>query len=283
MHSPYSPTEVRILYELAHRDGLTAALLARELGLDPAYLSRILAKFEDGGLLERVRSEADGRARILRLTDKGRATFEPLDRRSREEVAQWLAELDEAQQQQLLEAMRTIEGLLDKSHGLKYAEPFYLREPQPGDLGWIVHRQAVLYHQEYGWDESYEALVAEIVSDFVKNYDPARERCWVAERQGEIVGSVFLVKHPDHPQEVAKLRLLYVEPSARGLGLGRRLVQECERFARRAGYKKIALWTNSVLTAARHIYETEGYRLVKEEAHHSFGQDLVGETWEKAL
>src|SRR5579885_2083984 len=250
LHSPYSLTEARILFELAHRDDLTASDLCRELGLDPGYLSRILASFEQRGLVEKARSESDGRQRLLCLTPAGQEAFALLDRRARDEIADLLSNLDEGEQARLLEAMETIERVLDKQQGFKFAEPFYLRPHESGDMGWVVHRHGVLYAQEYGWDQHFEALVAQIVSDFITNYDPARERCWIAEMGGEIVGSVFVVRASD---EVAKLRLLLVEPRARGVGLGNRLVEECIRFARRAGYKKLSLWTNSVLVAARHI------------------------------
>jgi DNA-binding MarR family transcriptional regulator/N-acetylglutamate synthase-like GNAT family acetyltransferase len=278
LHSPYSLTEARILFEIAHRDDLTASDVSRELGLDPGYLSRILARFERQGLIGKARSETDGRQRLLSLTPEGKDAFSLLDNRSREEVAEMLGDLSEGDQRRLLEAMRTIEGVLSK--GFKFSEPFILRLHEPGDMGWVVHRHGVLYAQEYGWDERFEALVAQIVADFINNYDPAKERCWIAEMNGEIVGCVFVVKAGD---TVAKLRLLLVEPEARGLGLGTRLVEECIRFARRSGYKTLTLWTNSVLDAARHIYQEQGFELVEEEAHHSFGHELVGENWELAL
>jgi DNA-binding MarR family transcriptional regulator/N-acetylglutamate synthase-like GNAT family acetyltransferase len=278
LHSPYSLTEARVLFEIAHRDDLTASDVSRGLGLDPGYLSRILARFERQGLIGKARSETDGRQRLLSLTPEGKDAFSLLDDRSREEVAEMLGDLSEGDQRRLLEAMRTIEGVLSK--GFKFSEPFILRPHEPGDMGWVVHRHGVLYAQEYGWDERFEALVAQIVADFINNYDPARERCWIAEMNGEIVGCVFVVKAGD---TVAKLRLLLVEPEARGLGLGTRLVEECIRFARRSGYKTLTLWTNSVLDAARHIYQEQGFELVEEEAHHSFGHELVGENWELAL
>ena len=278
LHSPYSLTEARILFEIAHRDDLTGSDLSRELGLDPGYLSRILARLEQRGLIDKARSETDGRQRLLSLTPEGRDAFSLLDERSREEVAEMLSELPEGDQRRLLEAMQTIEGVLTR--GLKFSEPFFLRQHEPGDMGWVVHRHGVLYAQEYGWDERFEALVAQIVADFINNYDPAKERCWITEMNGEIVGCVFVVRASD---TVAKLRLLLVEPKARGLGLGTRLVEECIRFARRSGYKTLTLWTNSVLDAARHIYEEQGFELVDEEEHHSFGRDLVGQNWELAL
>ncbi len=278
LHSPYSLTEARILFEVAQRADLTASELGRALGLDAGYLSRTLAALEGRRLLEKVRSESDGRQRLLRLTPDGEAAFALLDRRSRDEVGEMLDGLGNGDQQRLLVAMGTIEGVLDK--GLKYAEPFFLRTHEPGDMGWIVHRHGVLYAQEYGWDERFEALVAQIVSDFITAYNPARERCWIAEMNGQVVGSVFVVQADD---TTAKLRLLLVEPTARGLGLGSRLVEECIRFARRAGYQKLMLWTNSVLVEARRIYEKAGFALVAAEEHHSFGHDLVGETWELVL
>lgn len=280
LHSPYSLTEARILFDLAQRDDLTATELGRALGLDAGYLSRTLARLEQQGLVDRTRSEDDGRARLLRLTAAGRDAFALLDRRSREEVAEMLSDLGEGDQRRLLAAMRTIEGILDKGVRFKYAEPFFLRPHEPGDMGWVVHRHGALYAQEYGWDERFEALVAGIVSEFINHYDPRRERCWIAEMNGEIVGSVFVVRASE---TVAKLRLLLVEPSARGLVLGTRLVEECIRFARRAGYQKMVLWTNSVLVDARRIYERAGFTLVAQEAHHSFGHDLIGETWELDL
>jgi DNA-binding MarR family transcriptional regulator/N-acetylglutamate synthase-like GNAT family acetyltransferase len=280
LHSPYSLTEARILFELAQRADLSAADLARTLGLDTGYLSRTLAQLEEHGLIGKIRSESDGRQRLLSLTPEGQAAFILLDRRSRDEVADLLNGLGEEEQQRLLAAMRAIEGILDRGTGFKFAEPFVIRQHEPGDMGWVVHRHGVLYSQEYGWDVHFEALVAGIVSEFITHFNPARDRCWIAEMNGEIVGSVFVV---DAGDGVAKLRLLLVEPKARGLGLGRRLVQECIRFARRAGYRKQVLWTNSVLVGARHIYQKAGFTLVAEEAHHSFGADLVGETWELPL
>jgi DNA-binding MarR family transcriptional regulator len=276
--SPFSLTEVRVLYELAHRRKPTATELAGVLGLDTGYLSRILRGFQRRGLIDKTPSQADGRETLLSLTGKGRRTFAPLDARSSAEIGGLLRRLAPAGQIRLVEAMRTIETLLGAEPERRV--PFLLRPHQSGDMGWVVHRHGVLYAQEYGWDEQFEALVAEIVAAFIRNFDPKRERCWIGEREGEIVGSVLLVKQS---KTVAKLRLLLVEPTARGLGLGSRLVGECERFARQTGYRKIVLWTNSVLRAARHIYEEAGYRLVHEERHHSFGHDLIGETWELDL
>ena len=278
LHSPYTLTEARILFELGHRDHLTASDLCRELGLDPGYLSRILARLEQQGLLEKVRPDRDGRQRLLQLTPQGSNAFALLDQRSRDEVSEMLFDLSDEEQQRLLKAMQTIESVLTK--GLKYSDPFFLRSHEPGDMGWVTHRHGALYAQEYGWDEHFEALVAQIVADFINNYKPERERCWIAEMDGEIIGSVFVVQSSE---TVAKLRLLLVEPKARGLGLGTRLVEECIRFARRRGYQKLMLWTNSILVEARHIYKKTGFKLVAEESHHSFGHDLIGETWELIL
>ncbi len=278
LHSPYTLTEARILFELGHRDHVTASDLCRELGLDAGYLSRILARLEQQGLLEKVRPDNAARQRLLRLTAEGRNAFALLDPRSVDEVSEMLNELSEEEQQRLLKAMQTIESILTK--GLKYPEPFFLRSHEPGDMGWVTHRHGALYAQEYGWDEHFEALVAQIVADFINNYNPERERCWIAEMDGEIVGSVFVVQGSE---TVAKLRLLLVEPKARGLGLGTRLVEECIRFARRRGYQKLMLWTNSVLLEARHIYKKTGFELIAEDAHHSFGHDLIGETCELVL
>jgi DNA-binding MarR family transcriptional regulator/GNAT superfamily N-acetyltransferase len=278
LHSPYTLAEARVLFEVASHDAPTASGLSRELGLDPGYLSRILARLGQRGLVDKVPSETDGRRRILGLTAAGRDAFSLLDRRSREEVAEMLDGLSEGDRERLLGAMRIIEGVLDR--GLKFSEPFVLRPPEPGDMGWVVQRHGALYAREYGWDETFEALVARIVADFIDGYDPAGERCWIAEMDGENVGCVFVVKENDR---AAKLRLLLVDPRARGLGLGTRLVEECVRFARNRGYEKLTLWTNSVLVSARRIYEEQGFRLAEEEKHHSFGKDLVGQNWELEL
>lgn len=278
LHSPFTLTEARILFELGNRNSVTASDLCRELGLDPGYLSRILARLEQQGLLEKVRPDNDGRQRLLLLTSEGRNAFTLLDQRSRDEVSELLNELNDEEQRSLLKAIQTIENLL--THGLKYSEPYILSHHKSGDMGWVVHRHGVLYAQEYGWNEHFEALVAQIVADFIKNYNPERERCWITEMDGEIVGSVFVV---EASETVAKLRLLLVEPKARGFGIGTRLVEECIRFAQSHGYKKLVLWTNSVLLEARHIYEKAGFKLIAEDAHHSFGHDLIGETWELAL
>lgn len=280
LRSPFTLSEVRILYELAHHERTTATHLRRELGLDAGYLSRVLAGFQTRGLIRRQPAREDRRRSLLTLTHRGQKAFAQFNAASRIEIESMLAPLPSADQGRLVQAMATIEGLLGApaEHKVRYI----LRPPQPGDMGWIVHRHGVLYAGEYGWNEQFEALVAEIVADFVRRFDPARERAWMAERAGEIVGSVLLVKHPKR-KSVAKLRLLLVEPSARGLGIGRRLVQECSRFARQVRYRRITLWTNSVLTAARRIYEQEGYQLVDEQPHETFGKKLVGQTWELEL
>jgi DNA-binding MarR family transcriptional regulator/GNAT superfamily N-acetyltransferase len=278
LQSPFSLTEARVIYELAQHEATTATELGQDLGLDAGYLSRILGRFQKGSLIVKRRSENDGRQVILSLTEVGKEAFAMLDARSRDQIEAMLAELSAEDQTRLASAMRTIEGLLGSRTEKRV--PYILHPPQPGDMGWVVQRHGSLYAQEYGWDEHFEALVAEIVAHFVRNYDPKRERCWIAERDGENVGSVFLVKGPE---TAAKLRLLLVEPKARGLGIGARLVDECIRFARQAGYSKITLWTNSVLLAARHIYKKAGFSLVKEEPHQSFGHDLISETWELEL
>jgi DNA-binding MarR family transcriptional regulator/N-acetylglutamate synthase-like GNAT family acetyltransferase len=276
--SRFSLTEVRVLYELAHREKPMATELAKDLGLDAGYLSRVLSGFDKRGWLDKKPCDADGRQTLLSLTSQGRKVLAPLDARSREEVSKILAGLSAAEQNRLIDAMHTIEQLLGSQ---SIQEPAYILRPhQPGDMGWVVHRHGVLYAQEYRWDEHFEALVAEIVAKFVQNFDPKRERCWIAEKDGEIVGSVFLVKHS---KTVAKLRLLLVEPAARGLGIGKRLVAECVRFARQAGYKKITLWTQSSLRAARGIYERAGFCLVEHHRHRSWGHDLVAETWDLVL
>jgi len=246
--------------------------------LDAGYLSRILSGFQKHGLIRKRPSEADGRRRLLRLTERGREAFAPLEARSRSEIGAMLGGMSIAGQERLVEAMRAIERLL--SFRPDPVVPYLLRPPQPGDMGWVVHRHGVLYAREYGWDERFEALVAGIVAKFIQQYDPRVERCWIAERDGEVVGCVFLVRESE---EVAKLRLLLVEPEARGLGIGSRLVEECIRFARQAGYLKITLWTNDVLNSARRIYEAMGFQLVHEKPHRSFGHDLVGQTWELML
>lgn len=278
LNSQFSLTEARVIYELAHHDQTTASALGEELGLDAGYLSRMLQGFKKHGLLDKQPSETDRRQSVLRLTKAGQAAFAVLNARSQQQIAAMLARLSAEDQQRLVAAMHTIEDLLGARPAPRV--PYILRPHQPGDMGWIVHRHGVLYTQEYGWDEHFEALVAGIVAKFVEDYQPKRERCWIAEMGGEIVGSVFLVHQSD---TVAKLRLLLVEPKARGLGIGSRLVDECVRQARQFGYAKITLWTNSVLTAARHIYQQAGFQLISQEAYHGFGHDLISETWELEL
>ena len=278
LNSPFSLTEVRVLYELSHRERPTASELSRELGLDAGYLSRILRHFEGQGLIARTSSEADARQSHLHLTKQGQQAFAPLNARADEEIAAMLGGLSAVEQRRLVEAMREIEGALGAPP--EPGRPYLIRTHQPGDLGWVVHRHGLLYAREYGWDEQFEALVAEIVAKFIRHQDPKRERCLIAEREGEILGSALVVKKT---ATVAALRLLLVEPKARGQGIGRSLLGECRRFARRAGYLKLTLWTNSVLQAARRLYEEAGFSLVREEPHHSFGHDLIGQTWELKL
>jgi DNA-binding MarR family transcriptional regulator/GNAT superfamily N-acetyltransferase len=276
--SPFSLSEARVLYELAHRDDLAAKEIGTELGLDPGYLSRIVQKLEDEGLITRKPLPADRRQYRLSLTAKGRQAFARLNLASQNEVAAMLAALSPGDTIRLTQAMATIEELLAPQ--ARERRSFLLRSHRVGEMGWVVASQASAYAEEYGWDISYEALVAEICAEFIKNYDAAREHCWIAEVDGEPVGSVFLVKGSD---EVAKLRLLLVDRKVRGLGVGRSLVEQCVRAAREKGYKKMTLWTQSILVAARAIYKSVGFRCVAEEKHHSFGVDLVGETWEMEL
>lgn len=274
--SEFSLTEVRILYELAHRPALSMSDLCRELNLDAGYVSRVVSGFDKKGLIVKTRSAADARVGQLALTDKGRAAFAPLDDASRNEVVAVLKQLPEPAQKQLLDAMNEIQNLL----GDKGSAGYVLRDPMPGDMGLVVANQAVVYAQEYGWNSEYEALVAEIVAKFIRDFDRTCERCWIAEKDGKMVGSVFVVRQDE---TTAKLRLLYVDAGTRGLGIGRRLVDECLRFAKQVGYKRMMLWTNSVLADARRIYEKAGFQLVEEEKHHSFGKDLVGQVWARDL
>lgn len=271
--SGWSLSEARVLYELANHEVLTAGDLTTTLAIDAGYLSRMLTRFEREGLIERRRSDADGRVAYLVMTDKGRKAFAELDRLSQTAAETTLTPLPECRRGELVDALRRVETVLAREHA---AGGVTLRGHRPGDMGWIVHRQAALYAHEYGWDESYEALICEVAASFLRNFDPGRERCWIAERGGEIVGSVFCVRESD---QAAKLRLLYVEPSERGAGLGSRLLGECIAFASEKGYARLNLWTNSVLTAARRIYERAGFALIREEPHHSFGHDLVGQYW----
>lgn len=276
--SDYSLSEVRVLYEIAHRPDTVASDLVRDLGLDPGYLSRILSAFTKRGWLKRERSRSDARKSHLKLTPKGRKMFDALDRRARDQISDLLAPLQPEQQQRLHGHLQGVQALL--SHAKREMQDVMLRGHRPGDMGWIIQRHGALYAGEYGWNEEFEALVAEICAAFIRKLDPSCERCWIAERNGTPVGCVMLVRHS---RTVAKLRLLLVEPSERGTGLGRRLVAECIEYARRAGYQTMTLWTQSILTAARRIYEAAGFRLVKSEPHTSFGAKLVSETWELSL
>ena len=273
---PYTLTETRVLFELAHRDGATAGELARELGLDSGYLSRILARFDTDGLLARAPSPTDGRKSVLRLTPHGKNTIAPLEARSDRVVGELLAALPDATAARVVAAMRTIETALGGDSG----RAWLLRPLRPGDLGWIVSRHGAIYAQEFGWDGTFEVLVAEIGAGIARNFNPAHEAGWIAEQDGVPVGSVFLVRESD---TVAKLRLLLVEPAARGLGIGARLVDECTRFARASGYRRITLWTHSVLAAARRLYMNAGYRVVRSEPFRGFGQELMSEVWELEL
>lgn len=280
LRSDFSLPELRILYEIAgaaDRGGITAAELARRLAMDPGYLSRLLAGLARQGLIERLPAPGDARRRRLALTAPGRTVFAGLDAAAARDVALRLGHLSAAQQVTLLRAMAQIRHLLGDRESPR---TLLLRDPEPGDLGWIIHRQAVLYAEEYGWDATFEALLTEIVAGFVKHFDPACERCWVAEGEAQILGAVFVVRDD---ATTARLRMLYVEPAARGQGLGRRLVETSIAFARAKGYRQMTLWTNDVLTAARRIYEATGFTLVRSEPHRSFGQELMGQIWQRPL
>ncbi len=278
LDSPFSLTEARLLYELAHRAAPTATAIGRDLGIDAGYLSRLLTQFARRGLVATRRSPADGRQTLLSLTARGKAAFAPVESRQRDAVGAMLGALSDANQRRLLGALQTIERVFDARSESRVA--YVLRPHQAGDMGWVVQRHGALYAEEHGYDATFEALVARIVADFIDHFDAARERCWIAEKDGEPVGSVFLVRKT---KSVVKLRLLLLEPSARGLGIGARLVSECVRFARQCGYRRITLWTQSELDAARHLYERAGFRRVATKKHHSFGKDLVAETWELDL
>jgi len=278
LKSPFSLSEARVLYELATQEDLAAKEIGIELGLDPGYLSRIIQNFDEKGLITRKPLSSDRRQYRLSLTAKGRQAFEKINRTSHDEIATMLATLSRRDGKRLVEAMADIERLLGNS-GVS-APPAILRDPRPGDMGWVVQSHGALYASEYGFDTSFEALVAEIAARFLTSFDASRERCWIADIDGAQVGSVFLVRHSD---DVAKLRLLLVDPAGRGQGLGRRLVAECLAFAQACGYRKITLWTQSVLVAARRIYQDAGFVLVASEPHRSFGQSLIGETWEREL
>jgi DNA-binding MarR family transcriptional regulator/GNAT superfamily N-acetyltransferase len=276
--SPFSLSEARVLYELAQRDQLAAKEIGTELDLDPGYLSRIIQSFEEKGLITRKPLPADRRQYQLSLTAKGRQSFAKLNLGSQNQVAAMLAGLSTGEATRLVQAMATIEAVLEQRRG--QPAPVVLRSHRVGDMGWIISRQAAAYAADYNWDIGYEALVADICAQFIKSYDAAREHCWIAEVAGEPVGSVFLVKATD---EIGKLRLLQVEKKARGLGVGRALVEQCIQGARERGYSRMTLWTQSILVAARDIYQKAGFKLVSTSPHHSFGQDLIGETWERDL
>ena len=293
LDSPFNVTQSRVVFEIAHRERTTASELSRELGLDPGYLSRTLKGFERDGYIARTASEIDGRQRTISLTDRGAEAFARLNEGSRRQVRGMLDDLTETEQIRLIAALETVEDLLGETPLSRV--PYILRPHQAGDIGWVIQAHGALYAREYGWDESFEAMVAEIAANFLQNFDPAKERCWIAEMDGENVGSAFVVRAEGESgeggegtkaaevAEVAKLRLVIVDPKARGLGIGARLVEESIRFARAKGYRELTLWTNDVLHAARHIYQAAGFRLIDNEPYHGFGHDLVGETWTLAL
>jgi DNA-binding MarR family transcriptional regulator/N-acetylglutamate synthase-like GNAT family acetyltransferase len=278
LHSDFSLSEVRVLYELGHRSPTPAAEIAKDLGLDAGYLSRMLRRFDGLGYLERASCPGDARQSLVSLTPAGRSSLDLLEHRSQEEVATWLGSLTDPAQARLVEAMGTIETLLAPT--VVPPEPYLLRPPHAGDLGWIVERHGALYAAEYGFDDTFEALVADIVARFVREFDPARERCWIAERDGERIGSVMVVQASP---TTAKLRLLLVEPSARGLGIGQRLVAECVAFARERGYANITLWTHDILHAARRLYAAAGFRCMTQEPQKNFSREVVTETWQLDL
>ena len=277
LNTPYSLTEARLLFELGQRDRTEVGALRRGLDIDAGYLSRILSRFEGDQLVTREKSDTDARRQVIALTGAGRALQQSLDTRAAEEIGALLGRLGEDAQQRLVASMREITQVLT---GAPSPRAYLLRAPRPGDLGWVIQRQAAGYAAEYGWDATYEALVARIIADYVDARDPAREAAWIAEADGQRVGSIMCVRKSD---TVAQLRLLYVDPAARGLGIGSKLVEECLRFARAAGYTEMTLWTNSVLAEARRIYQRTGFTLTGEEAHHSFGADLVGQNWTRKL
>ena len=277
LETPYSLTEARVIFELAQAERTELRDLRASLDLDAGYLSRIVGRFEASGIVVRERSTSDARRQVIRLTEEGSQAFALLDRRSAEQVRAMLSELSDDQQHRLVGAMKTIEAILAPA---SLPRTVVLRLPRSGDFGWVVERHGAVYADEYGFDATFESLVARIIVEYVEHANPDRQAAWIAEVQGERVGCVFCMRETER---VARLRLLLVEPTARGLGIGARLVDECITFARRAGYERITLWTNDVLHAARHIYERAGFQLLKEEAHHSFGQDLVGQDWELTL
>jgi DNA-binding MarR family transcriptional regulator/GNAT superfamily N-acetyltransferase len=277
LQTAFSLAEARVLYEIAHLAEPTAVDICKALKIDAGYLSRIVKRLEDSRLLNRARSASDGRRRILSLTATGQEQVAFLDGRSQEEIRKQLGRLPAGEQERVVDALEAVSRALSEPANRAAC---ILRSHQPGDMGWVVECHGVLYSQEYGWNEGLESMTARIVADFLENYDPARERCWIAEREGERLGSIFIVRQSG---TVAKLRLLLVDPAARGLGLGKRLVDEAVRFARQAGYRKVVLWTHSVLHTARHIYEQAGFRLTEEKKHRNFGPELTGQTWELRL
>lgn len=278
LDSEFSLAETRVLYELAHREDLTAKQLCADLEIDAGYLSRILRAFEQRGLIKRVTSKKDARQQHIVLTAKGRKEFAPLERGAFDGVAELLQPLPNEKQEAVMEAMKVIRCALGDE--LPKNNSFVLRAPRPGDMGWVIYRHGTLYAQEYGWGERFESLVTNVVADYLKHHDPSKESCWIAEKDGKNVGSIFLVRDTD---EIAKLRLLIVEPETRGMGIGARLVDECIRFAKQCGYKKLKLWTNSCLHSARKIYERCGFQLIEESPHDLFGEGLIGQTWELIL
>jgi DNA-binding MarR family transcriptional regulator/N-acetylglutamate synthase-like GNAT family acetyltransferase len=278
LHSPFTLPEARLVYEIANRDRPTAQELCRDLGLDPGYVSRLLQGLQKRGCLGRKLSKEDRRATELSLTAKGQHLWGIMNERSRQDIADLLADLPVDRQEKLVAALGTVEKLLDAPPEKRV--PFTLRPHQPGDMGWIIRRQTQLYAGEYGWDGTFEAMLADIAGKFVAKFNPRTDNCWIAERNGEIAGSVFLVRAS---KTTGQLRMLYVEPSARGLGIGRRLVDECIADARAKGYRKLILWTNDILVSARKIYIAAGFHLVRQERHTSFGKKLVGQYWSLGL
>lgn len=278
LKSRFSLAEARVLFELATRKAPRAKEIADELGMDPGYLSRILAAFDQAGMLKRRASATDRRAAELSLTRRGQTDFNKINTLSQKQAHEILRSLGPLQRTRLVHSMHTIESVLAEEKRTS----FVLRPPRVGDMGWVIHREGAVYAEEYGWDEAFEALVARIVADFMANFDPSRERCWMADVNGENLGHIFLVKHPEE-KDTAKLRLLLVEPAARGMGIGAALVSECLQFAREVGYKKVVLWTQSILVSARHLYERAGFQLVHEEPGRRFGKDLVAQNWELKL
>lgn len=277
LSSEFPLVQVRVLYELAHGTDLAAADLVDRLQVDPGYLSRMISALEKHGLIKKSPDDNNAKRILLNMTDAGTRLYGKLDAASAEEVRSLIEPLSQIERRQLVGAMQRIERLLG---GREVERSFVLRDPEPGDLGWVIHRQSAYYADEFGWDWSFEGLVSGIVAEYVRNHDPGCERCWIAEMEGNIVGCVFVVRQD---QQTAKLRMLYVDAEARGMGLGRKLVDECIRFARRKKYKRLDLWTNSILTSARRIYEAAGFELIEEEPHGMFGQNLVGQTWSLEL